>query len=201
MDDAVVIRAYDPPVTDPVVLRVDATSSAPALVLRPWCTRDVPALVEAYRDPALRRWTRSSVDDDAGAALWVRTQQRGWAEGDRFAFAVLEAQPGSAAAQPIGHVVVKEVAHGKPSAEVGYWTAAHARGRGVASRALDALTTWAFETFAPGGLERLELLHQADNVASCRVARTCGYELTGALPATPPDFPLDGHVHMRSRSA
>ncbi|OJV57231.1 MAG: GNAT family N-acetyltransferase [Cellulomonas sp. 73-145] len=168
--------------------------------MRPWCVQDVPALVKAYRDPALRRWTRSSVDDDAGAVLWVRARQHGWAEGDRFAFAVLEAQPRSDE-QPIGHVVVREVAHGKPSAEVGYWTAAHARGRGVASRALEVLTDWAFETLAPGGLERLELLHQADNVASCRVARTCGYELTGALPAAPPAFPLDGHVHARSRAA
>ncbi|CAL8975893.1 hypothetical protein CELL_02169 [Cellulomonas sp. T2.31MG-18] len=200
MNDTVVHRAYDPPMNDTVVLRADATPSAPALVLRPWCVQDVRALVEAYRDPALRRWTRSSVDDDAGAALWVRAQQRGWAEGDRFAFAVLEARPGSGAL-PIGHVVVKEVAHGRPSAEVGYWTAAHARGRGVASRALEVLTGWAFETLAPGGLERLELLHQADNVASCRVARTCGYELTGALPAAPPSFPLDGHVHARSRAA
>lgn len=200
MDDTVSLRAYDPPMNDTVVLRADATPSAPALVLRPWCMQDVPALVEAYRDPALRRWTRSSVDDDADAVRWVRAQQRGWAEGDRFAFAVLEAEPGPGA-QPIGHVVVKEVAHGKPSAEVGYWTAAHARGRGVASRALEVLTGWAFEALASGGLERLELLHRCDNVASCRVARTCAYELTGVLPAAPPSFPLDGHVHARSRAA
>ena len=186
---------------DTLLLRAPAASSAPALVLHPWCAPDAPALVEAYRDPALRRWTRSSVDDDAGAALWVRAQQRGWAEGDRFAFAVLETQTEQATGRLVGHVVVKEVARGTTSAEVGYWTAAHARGRGVASRALAVVTRWAFDTPVPGGLERLELLHQVDNTASCRVAHRCGYELTGVLPAAPPAFALDGHLHVRSRPA
>jgi RimJ/RimL family protein N-acetyltransferase len=99
----------------------------------------------------------------------------------------------------VGHVVLKRPAPGSPSAEVGYWTAAHARGRGVAPRALQALTDWAFTAFADDGLERLELLHQVDNTASCRVAQKCRYELSALLPAAPPDFPLDGHLHTRLR--
>jgi RimJ/RimL family protein N-acetyltransferase len=69
----------------------------------------------------------------------------------------------------------------------------------VAPRALRALTDWAFDTFGDGGLARLELLHQVDNTASCRVARKCGYEFAGTLPAAPPAFPLDGHLHIRTR--
>jgi RimJ/RimL family protein N-acetyltransferase len=183
-------------VNDPVLLRSAATPSAPAIVLRPWRTDDVPALVEAYRDPALRRWTTGTVDDEAGAARWVGVQERGWAAGDRFGFAVLETWPG-AEHRPAGHVVLKDVAPGKPSAEVGYWTVAHARGRGVASRALEALTGWAFDLLGPGGLRRLELLHQVDNPASCRVAGKSGYALDRILPAAPPGFPLDGHRHVR----
>ncbi|MEU4078168.1 GNAT family N-acetyltransferase [Streptomyces venezuelae] len=186
---------------DTVVLRVDAVPSASALVLRPWRMQDVPALVEAYRDPALRHWTSSSVENDADAVRWVRAQQRGWAVGDRFGFAVLAARPDSTHGQLVGNVVLKEVASGKPSAGVGYWTAGHARGRGVAPRALEALTGWAFDTLGVGGLKRLELLHQVDNSASCRVAQKSRYEFEGVLPAAPPSFPLDGHLHIRCRDA
>ncbi|MDV7215536.1 GNAT family N-acetyltransferase [Streptomyces prunicolor] len=114
-------------------------------------TSAFPALVEVSQDSALRRWTTSVVDDDADGARWVRAQQRGWAAGDRFGFAVLEAQPGSVDGQLVGYAILKSVTSGKPAAEVGCWTAAHARGRGVAPRALEALTGWAFDTFPRDG--------------------------------------------------
>ncbi|MFF9691105.1 GNAT family N-acetyltransferase [Streptomyces sp. NPDC014623] len=183
----------------PVVLQVAASPVSPALVLHPWCMEHVAALVEVSRDPVLRRWASFVMDNDADGTRWVQAQQQGWAAGDRFGFAVLEAQPGSVRYQLVGNVVLKEVASGKPAAEVGYWTAAHARGRGVASRALEALTNWAFDTFKADGLERLKLLHQVDNLASCRVAQKSHYDFDTLLPAAPPSFPSDGHLHIRAR--
>ena len=185
----------------PLFLRADATPSAPALVLRPWGTEDIAALVDVCRDPALRQWTSIAVENDADATRWVREQERGRAAGDRFGFAVLEVRPGTDHGQLAGGAVLKGVAPGTPSAEVGYWTAAHARGRGIAPRALEALTGWAFDTFGDGGLGRLELLHQVDNLASCRVAQKSRYDFDRVLPASPPDFPLDGHLHARHRDA
>ncbi|MEU1270955.1 GNAT family N-acetyltransferase [Streptomyces sp. NPDC005799] len=200
-------------------LTVSATSSAPALVLRPWQMADVPALVDLIGDEALRRWTRWDVEDEAGAGRWVRAQRRGWEAGDRFAFAVVEAAESETAesetggceadvceavggcAAAVGHVVLKRPVPGGASAEVGYWTAARARGRGVAPRAVRVLTDWAFASFAGDGLLRLELRHQVDNAASCRVAEKCRYGLGAVLPAAPPAFPLDGHVHVRTREA
>ncbi|MEF9906156.1 GNAT family N-acetyltransferase [Streptomyces sp. P9-A2] len=186
---------------------------AGTLTLRPWSPEDSAELAGLYRDDALRRWTSEAVHDEASAARWVTAQQRGREAGDRFSFAVEEAPeetregapvrtraPGTAA-RLVGNVVLKYAARGSGSAEVGYWTAAHARGRGVAPRALAALTDWAFTAFAHEGLTRLELLHQVDNVASCRVAGKAGFPLTGTLPAAPPAFPLDGHVHVRQASA
>ena len=67
----------------------------------------------------------------------------------------------------------------------------------MAPRALLALTDWAFTTFAGDGPARLELLHQADNTASCRVAQKCGYAFAELLPATPPSYPREGHLHVR----
>jgi RimJ/RimL family protein N-acetyltransferase len=161
---------------------------------------DVPAWVEVSRDPALRHWATSVVDNEVDGARWVEAEQRGWAAGERFGFAVLEVQPRSVREELVGNVVLKGVTSGKPAAEVGYWTAAHARGRGVAARALEALTGWAFGTFVADGLERLELLHQVDNLASCRVAQKSRYDLDSVLPAAPPSFPRDGHLHVRRTS-
>ncbi|WP_330289277.1 GNAT family N-acetyltransferase [Streptomyces sp. NBC_00576] len=186
-----------------IALDVPASATAPALHLRPWRPADVTALVEACRDPVLRRWTSHSViENDEDGLRWIRSQRRSWEAGDRFCFAVLEAQPGPGQGELVGQVVLKCVAPGKRSAEVGYWTAAHARGRGVAPRALEALTVWAFDMPGPpgtDGLRSLELLHQEDNSASCRVAHKSGYELDRVRPATPPEFPRDGHVHVRHK--
>lgn len=180
-------------------LTADATATAPALLLRPWRPSDAAALVELGGDEAMGRWTSFAVADLADAERWVREQVHGWESGDRPAFAVLESAAGPDGPRLAGHVVLKRGGHGSGTAEVGYWTAARARGRGVAPRALAAVTDWAFTAFAAGGPSRLRLLHQADNAASCRVAQKCGYELTAVLPAAPPDFPLEGHLHERPR--
>lgn len=166
-------------------IQVPPTPTAPALTLRPWTDTHADALLEVYRDPAMRRWTRTPVRTPAEAETWLATQKAGWHSGDRLSFAVHDDE-----ARLVGCVVLKNP-HTAP--EVGYWTAAPARGRGIASQALGALSTWAFTT---RGLTRLELLHQVDNVASCRVAEKAGYQYEKTLPAEPP-FPLEGHIHAR----
>ncbi|MGN5376959.1 GNAT family N-acetyltransferase [Streptomyces lasalocidi] len=181
-----------------VRLETDAAQSSTALLLRPWRAADTAGLAELHRDDSPRRHTSSGIDDEAGAARWVRKQQRGWETGDRFAFAVAEPEAAGGEGQLTGHIVLKGLAPGTPTAQVGYWTAAYARGRGVASRALRTLTDWALTTFAGDGLTHLELLHQVDNPASCRVAQKCRYELTELLPAAPPAYPLNGHLHVRA---
>ncbi|MFB7343283.1 GNAT family N-acetyltransferase [Streptomyces hydrogenans] len=184
--------------TETVLLTVDASPAGPSLVLRPWGREDAAALVGVWRDPALRRWTSTAMENEADAERWVREQESGWASGERFGFAVVEGRDGpEGTAAVVGNVVLKGATAGATSAEVGYWTAAHARGRGVASRSLEALTQWAFDAFGGSGLQRLDLLHQVDNVGSCRVAGKAGYDLDRILPASPPDFPLDGHLHTR----
>ncbi|MFJ9755439.1 GNAT family N-acetyltransferase [Streptomyces sp. NPDC101149] len=125
--------AYDPPVDGTVILHAGALPSAPARVLRPWRTDDVVALVEVFRDPVLRHRTSSVVENEADATRWARGRERGRPVGDRFAFAVLEAQSDAADGQVVGHVVLKEAPACRPSAAVGCRTAAHARGRGVAA--------------------------------------------------------------------
>jgi RimJ/RimL family protein N-acetyltransferase len=167
------------------MLVVPATSTGPALVLRLWTDSDADSLVEVYRDPAIRRWIQTPVTNPTEAAAWLAAQQDGWRTGDRLSFAVHDDER-----RLVACVVLKKP---RSAPEVGYWTAAQARGLGVATRAVDALSEWAFATH---GLARIELRHQVDNVASCRVAEKTGYALKATMPATPP-FPLDGHLHVR----
>lgn len=176
------------------VTEAELALTADGLLLRPWREEDVPALLKAYDDPVMRQWVRLPVDTPEEAARWLELQREGWASGTRFSFAVTDLSRGG---QLVGNLALKRPGPGPERAEVGYWTAAWARGRGVAPRALEALTAWAFAAFAEEGLVRLELLHQVDNVASCKVAEKSGYAFAELLDALPPEFPLDGHLHVR----
>ncbi|MFF5180250.1 GNAT family N-acetyltransferase [Micromonospora sp. NPDC000316] len=165
---------------------IESTSSA--LVLRRWHPDDLDALLAAYRDPVLRHWTRVPVTSAAEGRQWLDRVDTDWNDGSRYTFAVIDADDGP----PVANVVLKRTALYRPGAEVGYWTAAWARGRGVAPRAVTMLSGWAFDRFPE--LPHIDLMHQVDNVASCRVALKSGYLLQEVAPARPP-FPLEGHRH------
>ena len=184
-----------------ISLSAKASGRAPAVVLRPWRTTDLPALLDAHRDPQMSRWLTNSLTDEVLGRQWLDGQISGWAASTRFGFAVLAED---ISAEPIGHLSVTsgadpttEAVSSQESAEVGYWIAAKARGRGIASRALEVATNWAFSARCELPLTRLELLHSVDNHASCRVAGNCGYLLHSILPPEPPMFPAEGHRHVR----
>jgi RimJ/RimL family protein N-acetyltransferase len=171
---------------------LSAPGPVPGLTLRPWRDDDAAALIAVAGDPLLERWTRVRVATPGAAQQWLQVQHAGRRDGDRFSFAVLDDEQ-----TLVGNVALKRPDPEADEAEVGYWTAAQARGRGIAPRALVALTTWSFAAF--GGLRRLRLLHQVDNTGSCRVAAKSGYAYAQTLPAREP-YPLDGHLHLLHRA-
>jgi RimJ/RimL family protein N-acetyltransferase len=178
-----------------VTLSVEpATASDGELRLRPWRSGDVLALLRAHRDPALRRWLTTTLHSEADARRWIDDQSEGWATGTQLSFAVLECGRGSDAGRLVGHVVVKWADRTSASAEVGYWTSAEVRGRGIASRALEAVSRWGLVT----PLTRLYLIHASGNHASCRVAEKCRYVLDSILPPQLPAFPTEAHLHVRT---
>lgn len=176
-----------------VILSGPATGLAPALRVRPWRLDDLPALVAAHRDPLLRRWLTTTLTGEAEARQWLDAQTTGWATATRFSFAVTADADDRT---PLGHVVVKVGLAGV--AAVGYWTAAHARGQGIAARAVNIVSHWALDTQNMVLVTRMDLLHSVDNRRSCRVADKCGYALHDLLPAAPPAFPTYGHRHVRT---
>lgn len=64
------------------------------------------------------------------------------------------------------------------SADIGYWLAKEATGRGLMTRAVRAVTALAFEGY---GLKRLTIRAEPQNVASWRVAERAGYQYEGLL--------------------
>jgi RimJ/RimL family protein N-acetyltransferase len=201
-------------------LCVPAVSRQPALILRPWRAADIPALAaEMSREyPTAGMWSRrgerpvgtalpGGAERRAGpagerhAARWLASQDRGWRDGDRLCFAVLEAGDagGCVLAGNVGLKNREETGRigERETAEIGYWTAVAARGRGIAPAAVRAVTGWVFDAFAGTSLRQIMLVHDVANPASCRVAEKAGYPFRELSPAKPPYWFTDGHIHLR----
>jgi RimJ/RimL family protein N-acetyltransferase len=153
-------------------------------------------MVAAYRDPVMRQWLRRLVTTADEARAMIQARRADWAAGTCFSFAVLLAEPG-VPGDLVASVSIRGLDAAVDSGEVGYWVAAPARGRGIAARAVDAVSDWAFRVPRRRPLERLELLHSAGNHASCRVAEKAGFPFSAVLPPLLPDFPDEGHLHIR----
>jgi RimJ/RimL family protein N-acetyltransferase len=156
-----------PPPIEPVELR------AGDVLLRRWREDDLDAAWAALQDPEIRRWNGTGSDsrDDAAAMLGGRAD---WTSGTHASWAVVDAGTG----ELLGSVSLHSIDREQGTAEVGYWTAPAARGRGVAGRAVDAACRWAFAVLP---VERIELLHAVENPASGRVAERDGFTLEGRL--------------------
>lgn len=178
-------------------LTVQATGTTGRLLLRPWRETDVPAMVEAYRDPEMRRWLRTVITTTAEARQLVEARQAAHEAGDRLSFAILEATDDAPAGVLVGGISLRGLRAESGKGGVGYWVAAPARGRGIASQALDTLCEWAFGLPRTPRLVRLDLIHAVGNSASCRVAEKAGFPLSAVLPAAPPEYPHEGHLHVR----
>ena len=161
--------------------------------MRPWTAADVPAVVDAYADPAIQQWhVRSMSPEEAGA--WVAHWPGRWA-GETGAGWAVEADGAVA-----GQVSLRRLELAEAWAEISYWVLPHARGRGVAPAALDAVTGW---LLAEVGILRASLTHSTRNPASCRVATKAGYLPEGTLrrQGRHADGWHDMHVHARVADA
>jgi len=136
--------------------------------------RDVPAIAAACQDPEIPRWTRVPspyTADDARAYLAI-------ARADAAVGAGLSLAITDTADAFVGTIGLMDVDRGRGSAEIGYWVAAAARGRGVTVRAIVLLRDWAVREI---GLITLDILPHADNVPSRVVAERAGFPWTGEL--------------------
>jgi RimJ/RimL family protein N-acetyltransferase len=125
-------------------------------------------------DPDVLRFTRVPEPPPVGFAKhWLEMYEVARRDGSREAFAVFGEDERFA-----GVALAPEIDRAGKQLELGYIVAAEARGRGVGTAILRALTRWAFED---AGAERAFLLIDVDNAASLRVAERSGYVQEGVI--------------------
>ena len=164
------------------------TLSDDVVALRPWTRDDAGFLAEATADPAIRRYNgvldrhghpapplsteQAEAVIDEFASSWRAFGTTGTPTG--VAFAIVDARSGELA----GCCGVDDWSKADV-AQLGYWIAASARGRGFATRAAILLTRWLFEL----GAARAFVTIVAGNDASVAVARRAGFVYEGTMRA------------------
>jgi RimJ/RimL family protein N-acetyltransferase len=150
------------------------------VVLRPWSPADASFMVEASRDPLIERYNGPAPVSLEDARSVIERSERSWRSfelhGDPtgVAFAIVDAATG----KPAGMCGIDNWSS-TAVVQFGYWLAADARGRGLATRAVTLMTGWLFEL----GAARVFLMIQSENAASAAVARRAGFTREGTLRA------------------
>jgi RimJ/RimL family protein N-acetyltransferase len=157
------VRPPNPPLSDDLV------------TLRPWGEEgDVEALVAACNDRAIAEFLDMipSPYTPPDARDYIAATREGWAAGTTSNFAIV--MDGAA----VGSIGVRWAEPDQGVAEVGYWVAPEARGKGVCTRALRLVSRWVLED---RGYERLQLRADEQNIASRKVAVNAGFTEEGIL--------------------
>ncbi|WDZ86992.1 GNAT family N-acetyltransferase [Micromonospora cathayae] len=145
--------------------------------LRPYRDSDLADIAAGCADPLTQRFLGGLPHPytEADARWWLTEGDPAtWARGGA-AYAIADPESD----RLLGAVGLDRVVALRDQAEIGYWVAPWARGRGVASAATRALTAHALAS----GFVRLELLTQPENAASQRVALAAGYRHEGVRRA------------------
>lgn len=138
--------------------------------------RDAPAYAAAFRDdPALGRLAGFDPEPDEE---WVRARAGDAAvhaaKGDWLQLVIAEPDDDGFA----GDVILHHVDWRHEKAEIGFWVAPDARGRGLASEAVRLLLRWTFDEAA---LHRIELKTLPENAGALALAKRLGFTREGLL--------------------
>jgi RimJ/RimL family protein N-acetyltransferase len=141
------------------------------LVLRPIESRDAGAIAAGLNDADAVRFLPSipSPYTRADAEAWVQRCAEAWREAESYPFAIVDGASG----ELLGSIELHRV-----PATVGYWVAAAARRRGIATRALRLVCEWWSD-------RPLRLTTHPENLASQRVAEKAGFRRIGTTTDHP----------------
>jgi ribosomal-protein-serine acetyltransferase len=137
-------------------------------------------------------WVDATTSVDAERA-YLRMVAQKFVEGREYGFAIVVNDT------VVGNIGL-EIADDASEAEVGYWLAADAQGRGIMTRATEALVRFAFEELARN---RVVILCAVDNERSRGIPERLGFMLEGTLrlrDTTPGREPRDQIAYGLLRS-
>jgi RimJ/RimL family protein N-acetyltransferase len=163
-------------------------------MLRPWESDDAPVFLSAYQDEEIRRWHTRRPRTEADVRGWFEAYREDWKR-ERGGHWAIASEDGAV----LGRIATRGWDFDDGLAGMAYWVLPTARGAGVATSAVNALSEWALEEV---GFYRLYLDHSTRNQASCRVATKSGYVLEGTKrsAAVHDDGRHDMHLHARIRN-
>jgi RimJ/RimL family protein N-acetyltransferase len=161
---------------EPIELPVEGLSDGTIRVRLP-ADSDLPSIVEACQDEAIQRYTTvpagySTADALEFAARGVELA----ASGRGFETVVVDVETGAY----LGGAGIRRHATDTGRWDIGYLLAPWARRRGIATRVVRLLSSYAF---AELGAERIEICAEPSNEASQAVALKAGFRREGVLRA------------------
>ncbi|GAB3450425.1 GNAT family N-acetyltransferase [Streptomonospora sediminis] len=147
------------------------------LVLRAHTSEDIDPVHRGITDPEVQRWLPLPHPGEpytrADAENWCLVEApQARVGGDGQQWAAIESATGAYA----GSVGLVRTIWRARSTEVGYWLGPWARGRGLATEAVAAVSRWALTDQA---FQRVELKAATGNAASRRVAEKAGFVFEG----------------------
>ena len=139
------------------------------VVLRPWRPVDAPALVAAWADRDVARWSPPPAQHAlVDAKRWIDGTPRLRERGLALDLVIAAVGPGDRVLGEVGLSGFDD----DQRAEIGYWVGAEHRGRGHATRAVRLLSAWALQHL---GLAAVTATVDPANRASVAVLRRAGF--------------------------
>jgi RimJ/RimL family protein N-acetyltransferase len=148
------------------------------LVLRPFREEDASALYEAVRESISEvspwlPWCHEHYSIEESREF-INSRELLSQGGEWYSFGIFEKDGG----RVLGGVGINFINRVHQMANLGYWVRTSAAGRGIASGAARLSARFAFEQL---GLQRVEIVTAAANIASQRVAEKAGARREGIL--------------------
>lgn len=155
------------------------------LYLRPWRLGDSAAVYEACQDREIQRWTSvpSPYLREHAESYVGEISPTAWRTGSGAIFGVFDLHTGQLLAATGVHQISEREVPAGGRAELGYWCAAWARGKGVMTAASRLVCEWAFADPGAGGLglARIDWHAEVGNYPSRRIAEKLGFTIEGTL--------------------